>query len=218
MTERGPRRREDAAPRKVPRGERRRLELIDVAEQVFQEHGFQVATMRMIAEQAGASKETLYRHFASKEQLFAEIVSRKAERISGRDGALAGTEPVAAALTAFGVNLLRVALTGEGAFLFKTVVAEACRAPQLGDLLYQRGPGLTARRLTRYLAAATARGELACDDPALAARLFLGAIISQFHLRRLIQSNWKPPSDAEIIRHAEAATAMFLARYGAGDR
>src|ERR1700685_4605474 len=78
-----------AVTRKVPRGERRREELIDVAEKIFLERGFPETTMQMIAEAAGASKETLYRHFESKEFLFAEIVSRKARLISGPDGAIA---------------------------------------------------------------------------------------------------------------------------------
>jgi len=75
----------DAVNRKVPRGDRRRLELIDVAEKMFLERGYAETTMQVIAEAAGASKETLYRHFESKELLFAEIVGRKAQMISGPD-------------------------------------------------------------------------------------------------------------------------------------
>src|ERR1700744_2528184 len=72
----------EAISRKVPRGAKRREELIDVAEKIFLERGFPETTMQMIAEAAGASKETLYRHFESKELLFAEIVSRKSHLIS----------------------------------------------------------------------------------------------------------------------------------------
>ena len=64
--------------RRVPRGRERRDQLVAVAEHVFLERGFSESTMQMIATRAGASKETLYRHFANKEALFAEVVSRKA--------------------------------------------------------------------------------------------------------------------------------------------
>lgn len=215
MSKRVGHRPENAGARKVPRGARRRQELIDIAEQIFLERGFAATTMQLIAERAGASKETLYRHFDSKEVLFAEIVGRKAHRISGSEGALARKAPAATVLLEFGTSLLHVILTGEGTFLFKMVVSEACRTPQLGDLFYDRGPGLTVGRLTEYIAAAAVRGELACDDPLVAARLFLGAVISHFHVRRLVQSTWKPPTEKEITRHVEAATSMFLARYGA---
>jgi TetR/AcrR family transcriptional regulator, mexJK operon transcriptional repressor len=207
-----------AVIRKVPRGERRRSELIDVAEKMFLERGFAETTMQMIAEAAGASKETLYRHFESKELLFAEIISRKARQISGPDAPMARGGSPQAVLSALGVNLLRTIARGEASFLFRTVVSEAARSPEFGDLFYARGPGLTVERLTQYLAEACARGELRCDDPHLAARLFLGAVVSQFHLRRLFQSDWQPPTEKEISRHVEAAVSMFMAKFGARGR
>ena len=203
-----------AVTRKVPRGEKRRVELIDVAEKMFLERGFAETTMRMIAVAAGASKETLYRHFENKEQLFAEIISRKARQISGPDAPMARGGAAQTVLTGLGTNLLRTILTGEASFLFRTVVAEASRSPELGNLFYARGPGLTVERLTQYLATASARGELHCEDPRQAARLFLGAVVSQFHLRRLFESSWKPPTEKEIGRHVKAAVSMFMAQFG----
>jgi TetR/AcrR family transcriptional repressor of mexJK operon len=200
--------------RKVPRGERRRMELVDVAEQMFLERSFADTTMQMIAERAGASKETLYRHFASKELLFAEIVSRKAAEISGPETALMRGGNPESVLFELGFGLLRTILTGQASCLFRTVVSEAARTPELGDLFYQRGPGLTVERLATYLERACKRGELRCNDPQTAARLFLGAVVSQYHLRRLVQSSWKPPAEREIERHVEAAVTMFLAQYG----
>jgi TetR/AcrR family transcriptional regulator, mexJK operon transcriptional repressor len=204
----------EAIIRKVPRGERRREELIDVAEKIFFERGFPETTMQMIAEAAGASKETLYRHFENKELLFAEIVSRKARAISGPDGAIARGGSPDVVLSALGTSLLKTICTGKGSFLFRTVVAEAAWTPELGDLFYERGPGATVDRLTQYLKDATRKGELRCDDPAVAARLFLGAVAAQFHLRRLLQSNWKPPTGNEVDRHVKAAVSMFLKEFG----
>ena len=63
-----------------------------------------------------------------------------------------------AVLSALGVNLLRTIARGEASFLFRTVVTEAARSPEFGDLFYARGPGLTVERLTQYLAEACARG------------------------------------------------------------
>jgi TetR/AcrR family transcriptional repressor of mexJK operon len=201
--------------RKVPRGDRRRVELVDVAEKMFLERGYAETTMQVIAEAAGASKETLYRHFESKELLFAEIVGRKAQMISGPDTGITRGGSPEAVLSKLGTNLLRAISTGQSSFLFRTVVAEAVWTPELGDIFYERGPGLTVKRLTQYLAEASARGELHCDEPETAARLFLGAVVSQFHLCRLVQSSWKPPTAREITRHVNAAVSMFLAQFGA---
>ncbi len=70
--------------RRVRRGETRRCEVAAVAQRIFLERGYSQTTMQAIAEEAGASKETLYRHFGSKEGLFAEIVSEKSAQIATR--------------------------------------------------------------------------------------------------------------------------------------
>src|ERR1700744_6744347 len=104
----------DAVHRKVPRGDRRRLELIDVAKKMFLERGYAETTMQLIAESAGASKETLYRHFESKELLFAEIVSRKARLISGPDAAIARGGSPESVLSELATNVLKTITTGHG--------------------------------------------------------------------------------------------------------
>ena len=189
------------------------MELIDVAERMFLDRGFAETTMQLIAESAGASKETLYRHFSSKEQLFAGIVDRKARELSGPDSALARGGTPETVLFDLGIGLLHMVLRSPSSSLFRILVAEAPRVPELGQLFYDRGPGRTVRRLAEYLAEATERGELHCDDPRCAARLFLGAVVSQYHLQRLVLPNWKKPGEREVQTHVEAAVTMFLAMY-----
>lgn len=200
--------------RRIPRGLKRRVELAAVAEQVFLERGFTDTTMQMIATRAGASKETLYRHFASKEALFAEVVSRRAAQISGPDSALARDGRPRRVLFDLGLDLLRLLTQGDACALFSTVVAEMPRAPELGGIFYSRGPGATLERLTAYLRTATARGELRCRQPTRAARLFLGAVVANHHLLRVTGQIAAPISDADMRSHVRGAVTMFLARYG----
>lgn len=190
------------------------MELVDVAEKIFLERGFTDTTMQTIAEQAGASKETLYRHFASKELLFAEIVSRKAAEINGPDAATTRGEPPQIALSELGMGLLRHILRNQSTSLFRMVVMESARTGELGQLFYERGPGVTVERLATYLKGATKRGELRCEDPLTASRLFLGAVVSHYHLHCLIQAGPKLPSERQMKLHVQAVIEMFLARYG----
>lgn len=53
---------------------RRRRQLLDTALQVFAEHGFHDASMNDIAVAAGVTKPVLYQHFASKRELFTELL------------------------------------------------------------------------------------------------------------------------------------------------
>ncbi|MDR3570271.1 MAG: TetR/AcrR family transcriptional regulator [Syntrophobacteraceae bacterium] len=68
---------EEATPlRPLPDAKERVLE---AALEVFSQKGFHPATMDEIAEKAGVGKGTLYRHFETKEKLFAELVRLRLE-------------------------------------------------------------------------------------------------------------------------------------------
>jgi AcrR family transcriptional regulator len=54
---------------------RRRRQLLDVALEVFAAKGFHATSMDEIAEAAGITKPVLYQHFASKRQLYRELLS-----------------------------------------------------------------------------------------------------------------------------------------------
>lgn len=200
--------------RKVPRGEKRREELAEVAGRLFLKHGFAETTMQMIASEAEASKETLYRHFSSKEALFAELISGRAAAVAGPQSALARDEPPATALFELGMSLLRLITKDEASSLFHIIIADAHRAPELAAIFYERGPGTTLKRLTAYLRSATERGWLRCPDPRRAAKLFVGAVISHHHLHCLIGQPPSPITPEEMREHVQAAVEMFLSHFG----
>jgi TetR/AcrR family transcriptional regulator, mexJK operon transcriptional repressor len=200
--------------RRVPRGEKRREEIAAVAQRVFLELGFTETTMQAIAASAGASKETLYRHFGSKEELFAEIIRTRAERVfcGLGEGPLRG-EPKES-LTRIGNNMLRLILGNDSLSLYRLVIAEVPRAPELGRIFYEQGPAQVLRQLTAQIACATESGYLSCSDPGIAARLFLGALVGNRHMHALIAPDNATMTDEMITRHVDETVAMFLARYG----
>jgi TetR/AcrR family transcriptional regulator, mexJK operon transcriptional repressor len=199
--------------RRIPRGEKRRMELAAIAERVFLARGFTETTMQMIASQAGGSKETLYRHFRSKEALFAEVIGRRAAQISGPESALARDEIPEVALFDLGISLMRMMTNKNTASLFRVVVAEASRSPTLGAIFYARGPATTLKRLTKYLRAAASRGQLRCREPLRAAKLFIGAVVAQHHLYCLFGQRHAAISVTEMHAHVRGAVSMFLACY-----
>ena len=198
----------------VPRGARRRSEIAAVAEQVFFETGFTDTTMQEIAARAGASKETLYRHFGSKEGLFAEIVETRAKHfLQSLDAKFEQPGSVRDVLKDLGLRLLEAMVEPAAITLCRTVVAEMPRNPELGRIFLGAGPDRVRRRLTEFLTAARDRGELACPDPELAARIFLGAIVSSFHLTRLMLPTPEVLPRSQMRAHVDEAVAMMLCRY-----
>jgi TetR/AcrR family transcriptional repressor of mexJK operon len=200
--------------RRIPRGEKRREEIAAVAERVFLELGFTETTMQIVASRAGASKETLYRHFGSKEGLFSEVVRARAEHVyGGTEGEFRLQGEPREVLMQLGFNLLRLILDSDPLCLFRIVVAESPRVPELGRIFFEQGPAQTLHHLTRYLENATHQGVLNCPDSRLAARLFLGAVVGNRHIMLLVAPGFEAITEEKIHCHVEEAVAMFLARY-----
>lgn len=56
--------------------------ILDAAERVFADSGFEGTSMRSIAENAGVAQALLHYHFGTKERLFAEMFTRRSEVIN----------------------------------------------------------------------------------------------------------------------------------------
>ncbi len=198
----------------VPRGERRRREIAAVAELVFFENGFTDTTMQTIAARAGASKETLYRHFGSKEELFAEIVETRAKGfLDSLDENFSTPGSVAQVLRDVGSRMIEELVSSSAIKLCRTVISESPRNPELGRIFLEEGPHRVRRRLTEFLEAARSRGELVCDDPYAAATIFLGAVLTVIHMERMVLH--PPPTLApeDVRKHVDEVVALFLSRY-----
>jgi AcrR family transcriptional regulator len=59
-------------------GEERRLQILAVAVSLFSERGFRGTTTKEIAQAAGVSEAMVFRHFATKQELYAAILDHKA--------------------------------------------------------------------------------------------------------------------------------------------
>src|SRR5436190_3528150 len=58
-------------------GEDRRQQIIDVAVQLFSQKGFRGTTTKEIALAAGVNEAIIFRHFATKRELYTAIIDRK---------------------------------------------------------------------------------------------------------------------------------------------
>jgi AcrR family transcriptional regulator len=200
------------APRAPTRDERRET-ILKVAREVFFEQGYTAASMSTIAARLGGSKGTLYNYFKSKEELFEAQVRERcgsaADRISdlSTDG-----EPVEL-LTRLGEQYLGHLYSEETVQMFRILVAEAQRSPELARVFYEVGPARGQQGLQDYLEAAKTRGAVDIPDCALAAEQFLSLCKGRAHLQFLL--NLIPPlAPAEIRLQITQAVSAFMTLYG----
>ena len=82
-----------APPKRRLTAEERRTGILDSALAVFSERGYHAASIDDIASEAGVSKALIYEHFASKQELYADLIARNARELNQRvAGALVGVE------------------------------------------------------------------------------------------------------------------------------
>jgi AcrR family transcriptional regulator len=82
-----------APPKRRLTAEERRTAILDAALAVFSERGYHSASIDDIATEAGVSKALIYEHFASKQELHADLIARNARELTQRvAGALSGVE------------------------------------------------------------------------------------------------------------------------------
>lgn len=190
-------------------------QILDAARYLFLEQGYGNTSMDGVAKRAGVSKATLYVHFDSKERLFAEVVS--AARASLRRSLIAITrdenaEP-AETLRLVGQQFLGFVTTPGVLTLFRAVIGETQRFPELGQTIFQTGSNDMLTMIAESIARATARGLLVVPDPQMAAAQFIALTKSDLHLRCLLEPNFVADA-ADIKRNVDAAVAMFMSHYG----
>lgn len=156
--------------------ESRRQAILDVAEEVFRERGFELSSMSEITARVGGSKATLYNYFASKEELFLEVMHRFAESIiKGLFDDLDAQRDVTESLRTFGEQFLGYICQPQLVAAMRVVYAESGRS-ELGSNFYERGPLVGMRKLSAYFEECIALGKLRPCQAKVAAQQFVAML------------------------------------------
>lgn len=192
----------------------KRRQILDGARKVFMDLGFDGASMGEIARAAQVSKGTLYVYFADKCALFEAILEQEALQ-HGR--VVFNFDPARDAETTlkdFGRAYIHLLCRPGGGSAIRTVMAIAERMPDVGRRYYARVLDKTINRLSDYLKAHVASGNLKIDDCDLAASQFMELCKATLFLPFVFQAA-PAPSEERMTEVVDSATRMFLAAYKA---
>lgn len=197
----------------------KRRAILAAAEAAFLASRYDSVTMDEIAETSRVSKQTVYAHFGTKDQLFVELVTAMTQEAS--DAVMAESvvpdtcAQVGAALERVLGHQLAVVLSPRLVRLRRLVISEVPRFPELARAVFEQGPRRAVTTLGALLSELDARGWLRVPDPAAAAEqlnwLVMGAPINA----AMFLGDDAAPGPAERQTHVRDAVATFLAAYGA---
>lgn len=190
-------------------------QVLDGAREVFLRDGYEGASVDQIARTAGVSKATLYSYFPDKSILFMEVAKVECRRQAfAATAEIETTAPARVVLTRAATHMLEFFLTDFGQQVFRIVVAESARFPELGREFYETVDTSVRDTIIKYFREAIGRGELKIDDLELAAEQF-HELCKAWLFPRIVFGVQTSFSEAEIQRVIDGAVETFLARYGA---
>jgi AcrR family transcriptional regulator len=188
-------------------GEERRLQILQVAVRLFSQKGFRGTTTKEIATFAGVSEAMFFRHFATKEKLYAAILDHKAcsgdtlnpeqivaEAIAKKDDRAVFERLAFAALEhhecdqEFQRLLLHSALEGH----------------QLAEMFFVKFVKRVYELLGNYIRERQRDGVMTEMEPAVVVRAFIGMIIHH----SLNNNLWDPKRRLLNISNEDAAAAF----------
>jgi len=165
--------------------------ILEAAQRIFLEKGYQSASLDEIAERAPASKPTIYAHFPGKEALFAAVVAHVINGLTGFEGYTPDGRTVQDKLTNLGTELVERFIK-DTVGVARVIIAEADRFPELSRHLHEASRDRAANAVSQFLNDAThelsrtSKGPFSSKRSVATAQIFMDLILLPMLMRSLM--------------------------------
>lgn len=196
------------------RTEARRRAIIDAARSVFEEQGFERATMAAISQRLGGSKATLYGYFPSKEELFVACVE---EDIAAEAAEVADSVRAIADLREALLHLAREYLrrvTSARPIAMTRLISGLPAESRVGLTFYERGLRPAWARISIFFDEQVGAGRLRKANAWIMAMHMKGLLEGEFVERRLLNALPDELDPQTVDRVSHDAVDAFLRIYG----
>jgi AcrR family transcriptional regulator len=192
---------------RLPAAERRR-QIIDTAAQLFSRKGFSGTTTRELAKAAGVSEATVFKHFATKEELYAAIIEAKAQarQILGTVVEAAERKDDAEVLRILATEL--IGRTAADPTLMRLMYFSALEGHALSEIFFRSRVEAVDRFLGQYIAERIAAGAFRSLEPMQAAWNFIGMVAFHVQMRELFGQKSAAANGDEIA--VREMVSLFL--------
>jgi AcrR family transcriptional regulator len=190
---------------------RKRGLIVDAARQAFLTGGYAQTSMDSIAKGAGVSIKTVYRHFENKDDLFSAVMqaacSAEPVDVSSKDRSWF-EKPPRAGLVLGGAIYLRHALSEGQLALYRVVIRDAGRFPELGRRYTEEVLKARNALMVAYLDHWSGSQGWRVKDRLGAANTFTGLLRSGWFEEVLLGA--QEIEEAALLKHAKGAAKRML--------
>lgn len=191
--------------------EEKRSAAMKAAMELFLKQGYERTSLLQIARHAGMSTSTLFKHFPTKTVLFEAMISKYWE-LDEQYRYLPEPGDPASGLKKIAYDYACLLSRPEMRSLFRVVLAEASRMPELGRMQFNQGQRPFLNSLETYLRSEVKARTLQIPDVKMAAKQFLTMIFGILFWPGLLLTDFQPGSE-ESAYVVKEAIEMMLSRY-----
>ena len=155
----------------------RRAQIINVSKQLFSKKGFNGTTTKEIAMASGISEAMIFRHFASKQELYSAIIDQRIREVGDLlpDNAIKEKNDE---LVFSSVARLVLEKTQQDPTMMRLLYFSALEGHELSDIFYSNHEIKRVMKLVEYVKLRVADGAFRNLDSVLVARAFIGMLYS----------------------------------------
>lgn len=184
----------------IQNAEQKQHAIVSAAEELFLQQGYGVISMDQIAKKAGVTKQTVYRYFASKNELFAAVMQRV--QTAKSEAYCFGSKTIGEELTGFASYLLSFHLQEQALGLYRIMLTEAAQENLLTTFKNQ-GPQHVLKPLIEYLSQQTQ-----LEEHVFSAQMFATMILAPRN--QILMSKTKRIKISAQKEHVQKVTKLFM--------
>lgn len=187
--------------------------ILEAATSLFMERGFDGTSMDAIAKEADVSKQTVYSHFSTKDNLFSSAITHKMEDYFPQGDFVVGeSASLEEELTLVAAQFTKLLMSEDAMSVFRLLVSEAPKGSHLAEIFWEAGPMVMLGRLVAFLEKWQQRGALKIDDSEDAAKFMINLLKGHAHFELSIGLINKV-SDDDFKASVKSSVAIFLKLY-----
>ncbi|MDJ0788469.1 MAG: TetR/AcrR family transcriptional regulator [Myxococcota bacterium] len=193
------------------RADQKRTAIVEAASELFAERGVDRVSMAAIANAAGVSTATVYRHFEDKEDLFGAVLDRLVADVLTADEAppANGNDGLLAVAFRYGRLLSQPRVQG----LVRAVISSRGGSGGLADRLGRHGKAIFAKEFRREIRRLEDEGAVDPEIDLDRARSELQGMIEHYTLTRGLLFDQRP-SPRKLREQVEDSVETWFARWG----
>lgn len=158
---------------KTQTDEERLRSIIDTARKTFAELGLVRTTTDIVASRCRISKQTLYRLFPSKNDLFLAVVVAHRQMMLDLPRPPEEDAPLEEVISKIFMVDINPETEREREAFIRIVMLESPQVPELAEILHREGPETARAQLAAWMTQEMARGKLHLEDPVAGARMLM---------------------------------------------